>query len=138
MTLSKQFDPQRQRLKPLPARQKGLSFLGWLLTIMVLGSVITVGMQLIPLYLDHDKMSGVLDSMAEESGMANKRQYELEDTIKKRFKVNNIRDFNHKDNLKIKRDKSGVKIILDYEVRVPLVKNIDLIARFDKSVSLKN
>ena len=70
--------------------------------------------------------------------MANKRRYELEDMIKKRFRVNNIRDFNHKDNLRVKRGKSGVEVILDYEVRVPLFYNVDLIARFDKSVSLKN
>jgi hypothetical protein len=70
--------------------------------------------------------------------MANKRRYELEDMIKKRFRVNNIRDFNHKDNLQVKRGKSGVEVILDYEVRVPLFYNLDLIARFDKSVSFKN
>jgi len=29
-------------------------------------------------------------------------------------------------------------VILDYEVRVPLFYNLDLIARFDKSVSFKN
>ena len=122
----------------LPVRQSGLSFFGWLLTIMVLGSVITVGLKLIPLYIDHHTMSGVLDSMAEESGMANKRLYELEDMIKKRFRVNNIRDFNHKDNLHVKRGKSDVEVILDYEVRVPLFYNLDLTARFDKSVSFKN
>ena len=126
--------PKRQ----LPMRQEGLSFFGWLLMILVFGSAITMGMKLLPLYLDHNTMSGVLDNMAEESGLAGKRQYELEDMIKKRFKVNNVRDFDHKENLEIKRDKSGVEIILDYEVRIPLVHNVDLIASFDKSVSLKD
>ena len=139
MTLLSQLGPKQQRhMLRLPVRQRGLSFFGWLLTIMVLGSVITVGLKLIPPYIDHHKMSGVLDSMAEESGMANKRRYELEDMINKRFRVNNIRDFNHKDNLQVKRGKSGVEVILDYEVRVPLFYNLDLIARFDKSVSFKN
>ena len=139
MTLLSQFGPKHQRdMLRLPVRQRGLSFFGWLLTIMVLGSVITVGSKLIPPYIDHHTMSGVLDSMAEESGMANKRLYELEDMIKKRFRVNNIRDFNHKDNLQVKRGKSGVEVILDYEVRVPLFYNLDLTARFDKSVSFKN
>ena len=52
---------------------------------MVLGSVITVGLKLIPPYIDHHTMSGVLDSMAEESGMANKRRYELEENDQKAF-----------------------------------------------------
>ncbi len=139
MTLLSQFGPKHQRhVLPLPIRQRGLSFFGWLLAMMVLGSLITVGLKLIPSYIDHHTMSGILDSVAEERGMASKRQYELEDTIKKRFRVNNIRDFNHKDNLQIKRGKSGVKVILDYEVRVPLFYNVDLVARFDKSVSLRN
>ena len=139
MTLLSQLGPRQQRhMLQLPVRQSGLSFFGWLLTIMVLGSVITVGLKLIPLYIDHHTMSGVLDSMAEESVMANKRRYELGDMIKKRFRVNNIRDFNHKYNLQAKRGKSGDEVILDYEVRVPLFYNLDLIARFDKSVSFKN
>jgi len=122
----------------LPNRQRGLSFFGWLLMILVFGSVITMGMKLLPLYLDHNTMSKVLDGMAAEKGLAGKRQYELEDMIKKRFKVNNVRDFNHKDNLVIKRDKSGVEVIIDYEVRIPLIHNVDLIASFDKSVTLKD
>ena len=86
MTLLSQLGPQQQRyMLRLPVRQRGLSSFGWLLTIMVLGSVITVGLKLIPPYIDHHTMSGVLDSMAEESGMANKRRYELEENDQKAF-----------------------------------------------------
>jgi hypothetical protein len=139
MKLPRQSFPKQSFPKqPFPRQQQGLSFFGWLLMVLVFGSVITMGMKLLPLYLDHNTISNVLDGMAEEKGLAGKRQYELEDMLKKRFKVNNVRDFNHKENLVIKRDKSGVAVIIDYEVRVPLFHNVDLIASFDKSVVLKD
>lgn len=121
-----------------PRRQHGLSFFGWILMILVFGSVITMGMKLLPLYLDHNTMSNVLDSMVDEPGLLGKRRYELEDMLKKRFKVNNVRDFNHKENLVIKKDKSGVEVIIDYEVRILLFHNVDLIVSFNKSVLLKD
>ncbi len=119
-------------------RQKGLGVAGWLVLILLFGGAMTIGMKLFPVYMDHNTIANVLDGLAVQPGLGAKRNSAIEETILQRLKVNNIRDFNMKQNLKLERDNNGVRIILDYEVRVPLVSNVDLVASFDKEVSLQN
>tara|TARA_B100000029_G_scaffold509228_1_gene597915 strand:- start:83 stop:448 length:366 start_codon:yes stop_codon:yes gene_type:complete len=120
-------------------KNKQLGGLGsWIFIILVFGLVFFIGFKIIPLYIDHNNMSNVLDSMAREDGMAGKAKYTLKKTITKKFIINNIRDFPVEDNIEIKRTKNGTEIVMDYEVRMNLFKNLDLIAHFNKSVELRN
>jgi hypothetical protein len=118
--------------------QRGLGVAGWLMMILIFGGALTIGLKLFPLYMDHNTMSGVLDGLAEEEGLGAKRISTIRETVLQRFKVNNIRDFDHQNNMEIRRDNNGTLVILDYEVRVPLVHNVDLVASFDKQVRLLN
>ena len=111
---------------------------GWLLLIVVFGMAITMGMKLIPLYMDHNTMSSVLDGMAAEDGLAGKRKSDLRGMIQQRFKINNVRGFNVKDNIEIKRTKNGTELIMDYEIRQNLFYNVDLVTAFEKTVELRN
>ena len=120
-----------------PRKQAGMGVTGWLLMIAILGSVMTIGMKLVPPFLDHNTMSKVLDGIAAENGMAMKRDAAIRKLIKKRFKINNIRDFKINEHVAIKRTRNGVEIIMDYEVRMNLFRNVDLVASFDKSVELR-
>lgn len=117
-------------------RQKG-SVGSWVFMILIFGGALSIAFKIIPLYLDHSTMSKVLDSMASEDGMAGKTRATLESTITQKFKMNDIRDFSVKDNVEIKRTANGTEIIMDYDVRVKLVKNLDLIADFEKTVELR-
>ena len=110
----------------------------WIFIILVFGGVLSIGFKIIPLYIEHNTMSNVLDSMAEKDGMAAKAKHTLKESITQKFRINNIRNFPVKDNIEIKRTKNGTEIVMDYEVRMNLFKNLDLIADFNKSVELRN
>ncbi|MBD3649184.1 MAG: DUF4845 domain-containing protein [Pseudomonadales bacterium] len=118
--------------------QKGLGAIGWLFMILLFGGFLTIGAKLFPHYLDYNTMAGVLDSISEIDGMAARRTPDIRDVIDKRFNLNNIRDFPIDENIEIKRTQKGVEIVMAYEVRVPLVYNVDLVASFDKQVALRN
>ncbi|HJN50096.1 MAG: DUF4845 domain-containing protein [Pseudomonadales bacterium] len=122
----------------LPHYQKGLSMAGWMFLILVIGSVITIGTKLAPLYLDHNTMSNIMDGLPQEKGMVTKGNVELTDILRKRFKMNNIRDFDFKNHLTINRPEDRVVIDMNYEVRLPLVHNVDLIASFEKQIILRD
>ncbi|MBV1877235.1 MAG: DUF4845 domain-containing protein [Pseudomonadales bacterium] len=117
--------------------QLGASFLNALTFLLVVGTVITFGTKMMPLYMDHNTMSTLMDKMAAENGMAGKSNRELLAAFKKRLKLNNIRKFDIKNNVVIERTPNGTDMKLDYEVRLPLVYNVDLIASFNKSVELR-
>ncbi len=119
-----------------PYRQRGMSITGWLLMVLVVGGVVTVGIKLVPHYLDHNTMSRVLDNLALDKDISSARVPAIYAMIQKRFKVNGIRNFPIKDNIKIKRTKVGVEVSMDYEVREHVVGNLELLATFSKHLEL--
>jgi uncharacterized membrane protein len=122
----------------LPHHQQGLGFAGWMLLILVFGFALSVAMKLVPLYMDNSTIVGVLEGVGEEEGMAAKRAQDIEKIVQARFHVNNIRDFDYAKNINVVRDNRGAKIVLDYEVRMPMVANLDLVASFNKTVDLRD
>ena len=119
------------------SRQRG-ALGGYLIGIILFGGLLTFLARLGPLYYDHNIMSNVLDAMGMEAGLSNRTDNDLRDMIKQRFKLNNIRDFDIRQHIKFERTGRGTEIVMDYEVRMPLVHNLDIIASFDKRVVLRN
>jgi len=118
-------------------RQRG-SIGSILVILLVLASAVSLGSRVIPLYLDHNTMGAIMEKMSLENGLALESEGNIRDTMRKRLKINNIRDFDLKEHLKIDRSKVGTELVLDYEVRIELVSNLSLIAAFNKKVSLRD
>ncbi len=112
---------------------------GLIIAVLLFGGFLTLGASLGPLYMDHNTMSTVMDKMAQEPGMGSKPDSGIMDSMRQRLKLNNIRDFDLKQHVVVDRSNArGPELILDYEVRVPLVHNLDLIATFYKKVELRD
>lgn len=111
---------------------------GWIVILLFVGAAMSMISKLAPLYMDHNTMAKVLDTVAAEEGHSNKSDNQIREMLLKRFKINNIRDFDLKDNLQVERSSKGAALVMDYEVRMPLVGNIDIIASFDKRVDLRD
>ena len=118
-------------------RQRG-SIGSILVILLVLASAVSLGSRVIPLYLDHNTMGTIMEKMSLENGLALQSEGNIRDTMRKRLKINNIRDFDLKEHLKIDHSKVGTELVLDYEVRIELVSNLSLIAAFNKKVSLRD
>lgn len=118
-------------------RQKGMGLGGWLMMILIFGGVLTMGLKLFPVYMDHSTMKGVLEGIGEEPGLASKKNSDIYALIDRRFDLNAIRDYPIEDHIKINRHARGVDLIMDYEVRMDLIYNVDLIASFHEEVELQ-
>lgn len=120
-------------------RQAGLSFLGWLIMILVLGGVISVSLKLIPMYIDYHLMSSDLEQMAATPGNKIKIDNAIRENLKNRFSIDSIRNFDVQKNIKIDRSTPDhVFVIMQYKVQEPLIANIDLLVSFYKKVEIKN
>ncbi|MBL6689216.1 MAG: DUF4845 domain-containing protein [Pseudomonadales bacterium] len=106
--------------------------------ILIFGGMISLGAKVVPVYMDHNTMSTILDKMAEEPGMGSRGDGGIREEMRKRFKLNNIRDFDLGKHVSIERHGRGTDVMLDYEVRIPLVSNLDLLASFNKKVELRD
>jgi hypothetical protein len=117
--------------------QRG-SMAGVVLALLIVASVIFLGARLTPVYLDHSAMVTVMQKMSQENDLALLNDAKIRETMGVRLKINNIRKFDLKENLKIFRGTSGVELVLDYEIRIDLFANLYLIAVFENKVPLRN
>ncbi len=109
--------------------QTGLSKWGWLITVVLLIGAFTTLIRLVPHYIDFNIVQGVLERLPEESVHADMTRSEIRDYFRKQFRVENFR-IPVTDMLTITRDKSKTVLDVDYEIREPLLYNIDVVLTF--------
>ncbi|MCG6869407.1 MAG: DUF4845 domain-containing protein [Gammaproteobacteria bacterium] len=118
-------------------RQRGASFLLWLVLIGILGFGMVVGFKLFPVYLNGYAVEKILNEVAQDSrgkGYNNKKI--IWQSISKRLDVNSISDVTY-DNLTFKRESGNSTVDIDYEVRKHLFANIDAVIVFKFSETFK-
>ena len=110
---------------------------GYILAILLLGGLLTMTSRIVPIYMDHNTINNILDKMQYESGLVGKTDSQLKELMNKRFKLNNLRNFPIHEHIQFKRSSRGISLALNYEVRVPLISNLDLIASFSEEIELR-
>ncbi len=116
-------------------KQRGLTFISWLVILIVAGFLVMVGIKIAPVYIEHFAVKSVLESVQNEPFAERKSKTELRSMILKRLDINSIRHVT-KENIKIKSS-SGTRIInISYEVRRHIVYNAALVMSFDETLEL--
>lgn len=116
-------------------RQRGLTFISWLVIIVVAGFLVMVGIKITPVYLEHFAVKKSLESLKSEPLISRKPVTEIRKMLMRRLDMNNIR-FLGKDDIKISRASGVTKINIAYEERKPIVANMALVMTFDDSIEL--
>jgi hypothetical protein len=116
--------------------QGGLSTLGWLVVLMVIGVVAMLTVRLAPHYIDFQTIVSIVDGLPKES-VHTMSKTEIRDTMLKRMKINNIRDLDARSIIEIDRKRDGTTLIVHYERRESLVYNVDLLLTFDRRFSFQ-
>jgi hypothetical protein len=119
----------------LAKRQQGMTFISWLLVLGIVGFFAMIGLTMVPVYLEHYSIKHVLMSFEQEHDLSKKSPSEIRALMKKRLKINGVYEFDVRNNLKIKRLKAGTEVRVQYEVRKPVVGNVDLVMSFDDSIT---
>ncbi len=115
--------------------QTGLGTLGFLLILVFVAITALAAMRILPIYLDYFSVVTSLEGLREDPRTREMGPIEIRQAAGKRFDINNVSGLRAQD-LKIKRDSSTTTVRAVYEVRRPLVANLDIVANFDKSVEL--
>lgn len=118
-------------------KQNGLTLIGF---VIVLGFVIFVsyiGMKIAPIYMEYYGVVSAMNGVAKERGSANLSPYDIRVRVLNRLYVSYSADNVKEKNIKLER-RNGVHLRIAYEVRKPVIGNLDVIATFDRSVQLSN
>ena len=117
-------------------KQQGMTFWGWLVILSILGIAVLVGVKLAPKYLDFYSVKSLLNQVAQQDFVGTPKKREVWSSISKHLDVNYI-EYIKKEHLTVKQQKDGTHIIIDYEVREPIMGNVDVVMSFKHSANVK-
>jgi hypothetical protein len=119
-------------------RQRGISFLGLVVLVGILGFASVIGLKLIPIYMDSWKIDGVMRAVIEDPDINRQTRNEVVQSMLKRLDidaVDAVNYTNYKESMTVTKQKNSTTIDIFYRVTTPLIGNLSLVAEFDKSVS---
>lgn len=105
----------------------GLSLLFTLVVVIFFGATI---LKLTPVYLDNYTIKGALDGLNQQPGITQMSQVKIKDLLLKQLRINNVHNIDAKD-IVVKKENGRLTVNVDYEVRMDLVQNLDLIVSFE-------
>ena len=117
----------------LRSRQTGLGMIQWAAIISVAGLLGLCAFRLVPIYLDHITIRQVVKNAAEDPESRKMSAAEIRKSMQGAFLTNRIETIKLKD-IKFKTDRGLITMDASYEVRVPLIYNIDAVVKFDNLV----
>jgi len=119
-------------------KQKGLTLISFVIVLAMVLFVAFIGMKIGPIYLEYGSVVSAMNGVASERGSANLSPFDIRVKIHNRMYVSNTNYTIKDNNMKVIRGSNGVMLRIVYEVREPVIGNLDVVAKFDRSVRLAN
>jgi hypothetical protein len=114
-------------------KQTGLTTLTWLLVVMVAGFFLVCLVKLGPVYMESLTVNSIITQAAEEARGEGLGKAQIHERIAKKMLINTIAGMSMAD---VEISGQGEDMIIDatYEVRKPLMLNIDVVLKFDDMI----
>jgi len=112
-------------------KQQGASTPLVLIFILMTAVILTIFFKLYPAFYDHWLITSAVNSFNEEAGLEDVSEKEITRRFNARLEVNSVRNFDVDENVFISKDDGVLIIEVEYEVRVPMYRNIDAIIKFE-------
>jgi hypothetical protein len=116
--------------------QHGMTFIGLLCILALVGVIGYAGIRLAPIYLNYMKIARTLESVASEVKGDNPDPAAIRGLIDRHFSIEDPTNVTAKD-IEITKDDSGVEMHVSYDDTVPYVANVSLSVHFDKTVKVR-
>jgi hypothetical protein len=116
-------------------KQGGLTLMSFLVVLAVVGFAAYIGMKLFPMYQEYYSVRTAAKGLASEPGIGDMDPSKIEDLFFRRLYINYSENVKP-ENVKIERIDNGWNMKVNYEIRRPLVGNLDVVGVFDVSQDL--
>lgn len=115
------------------SRQRGMTMISWLIVLGVAVFFILIGIKMVPTYLENYSVKQVLLNMEQDRTVRKMTPKQMRDSFFKRIKINGVYEFD-RDWITIKKEKTGTRFSVDYEIRKPVAGNVAIVMTFSDSV----
>jgi len=113
--------------------QQGLTLISLIFILGLIGFFVMLTLKIVPIYLDHGKVKSALEALKATPELQTKSEYEIRDSLNKRFSINYVYDVKP-ENIKVIRHGNYVKVDIEYETVVKLVSNLSALAEFHDTI----
>lgn len=117
-------------------KQRGISFSGLLIWLVLLIFAAIGAMKLIPAYIQNAEIKDIFYAIAHDPEMQAAPVRNIRDSYGKRAMMNNI-SIVGQDDIEIEKDASGLSLSASYQMKIPLAGNVSLILDFNPNSSGK-
>lgn len=117
-------------------RQRGMTLIGWAITLAVVGVFVLAFLRLTPVYLEYMKITGALESVKAEYDGQNPTLTELRSGLAKRWSIEDIRSIKPQD-VTIRKDGAIYWMIADYDRKAQFIANVSFLVEFKKEVEVR-
>ena len=119
-----------------PKKQQGMTLISMACVAIVVISMFILALNIVPIYMEHGKVKGALDSIKRSDEARNESPEQLMTRLIKLLGVNNV-DNVTKENITInKMDTGGTQIHIQYEVTKKVVGNASILVEFDDTMQI--
>jgi len=114
-------------------KQSGMTAMGIVLLLAVIGIFALTAIQLTPVYLEFQSIATVMNGIANEP--KNSTPGQLRGTIEKRLDVNNVTVVTPKD-FKFSKKTGVMTVSIEYNAEAPFMSNVYFLVKFNKEVQV--
>ena len=118
-------------------KQNGLTLISFIFVLAFVLFLTFLGMKIGPIYMETWSVVSAMNGVAKERGSANYSPYDVRVKVLNRLYVSYSADNVKEKHIKLTRS-NGVHLRIAYEVRKPIIGNLDVVVKFDRSVRLSN
>lgn len=117
-------------------KQGGITLIGFIIVLGVVGLFAYVGMKLFPMYMEYYGVKQAMRELALEPAIANTDPAKIRDLFFRRLYINYSDDNVTNENVKVTRVDNGWQMDVKYEVRRPMIANLDVVGKFEATQQL--
>jgi hypothetical protein len=117
------------------AKQQGITAIGLIALLVILGTLGLGILRLIPIYLEQMKIVSILNDVEDELDGQNPSLQVIKSSINKRLNIEMVRGMTAKD-FKISKSENGYMVQAKFDRRSHYLANIYLLVEFDRSIEI--
>jgi hypothetical protein len=111
-------------------KQDGVTLIGFLMILMVVGFFAFLVMRLFPVYSEYYGVRQAMKAVAQEPGIATKTPEQVKEALDRRFNISYVTT-PKRNNVRVTRQGGSYVLNVKYERRGELLYNLEYIATFD-------
>jgi Tfp pilus assembly protein PilE len=115
--------------------QSGMTLISFVIVAAVVGFFLYIAMKLFPMYQEFFAVKSAMKGIAAEAAGANQSPAQIKEKFFKRLYINYSNNVKP-EHVRIENKGNGQTMYVNYEVRVPVMYNIDAVGKFSAEQSL--